>query len=42
MSIKDPLSSSLEIKFNHINDKKYNRLLSRFKNGQEEYVKISL
>ncbi len=37
----DPLSSSFEIKFNHINDKKYNRLLSSFKNSTTEYAKIS-
>ena len=30
-----------EIKFNHINAKKYNRLLSAFKNGTKEYSKIS-
>ena len=32
---------SLEIKFKHIDDKKYNRLLSRFKNGTQEYAKIA-
>ena len=35
------LNSTIEIKFNHINDKKYNRLLSSFSNDNQEYVRVA-
>ncbi len=31
----------LEFKFNHVDEKKYNRLLSKFNQGTQEYIKVS-
>lgn len=35
------MSNDIEVTFNNVNERQYNRLLSYFKNGQQEYTKVS-